>query len=176
MGSLFTHIIRPLDRGKLGGKHISFLNGVISLLWPKSFSHICYIPEPFTLYHRVSEKTVQPQGPQVKTSQNYTVWTSGITTACSNPFRLLFPSWNLKFWQIIDGMGWVFDGLCCWLFNALCKKGRDFSERDVSVARWAQECSWQHSHLGAFRGRLDEVSELRCLCTQCLCKDIQGYC
>lgn len=79
----------------------------------KSFSHICYIPEPFTLYHRVSEKTVQPQGPQVKTSQNYTVWTSGITTACSNPFRLLFPSWNLKFWQIIDGMGWVFDGLCC---------------------------------------------------------------
>lgn len=79
----------------------------------------------------------------------------------------------------IDCARCVFDGLYCLQNNALSKRVRDFSDRElfekckalVSVMLLATQ-----SHLEAASGRLDEVSELRCLYKQCLCRDIQGYC
>lgn len=74
VGSKFTQVIRPLDKSRAGGeKHISFLNGVFSLLGPKVFPHICFILKPIfseTFYliswcHWGNIQTVEPLGLQV---------------------------------------------------------------------------------------------------------------
>ena len=69
--------------------------------------------------------------------------------------------------------------LRCFQINALSKKGRDFSDRELCETCKALVSGMlltTQSHLEAPSGRLDEVSHLRCLYKQSLCWDIQGYC